>query len=64
MGHAVCVIDNLIFDSTQKHPLRLCQESLDWICGEDGCADIYFAVRFHENYKTKRKLKRQMILHT
>ena len=40
-GHAVCVVDDLIFDSTQENVLKLCRESLDWICGKKGCKDIY-----------------------
>jgi hypothetical protein len=31
--HAVCVVDDLIFDSTQKYALKLKAESFNWICG-------------------------------
>ena len=47
-GHAICVVDDLIFDSTQENALKLCRESLDWICGKHGCKDIYYAIRFHQ----------------
>ena len=47
-GHAICVVDDLIFDSTQENALKLCRESLDWICGKYGCKDIYYANRFHQ----------------
>ena len=53
VGHAVCVVDDLIFDSTQKFALKLCKDSLDWICGEDGCKEIYSAIRFHQKSGTK-----------
>ena len=48
-GHAVCVVDDLIFDSTQENALKLCRESLDWICWKHGCKDIYYANRFQQN---------------
>ena len=53
VGHAVCVVDDLIFDSTQKTALKLCKDSLDWICGDEGCQEIYSALRFHQKYQTK-----------
>jgi hypothetical protein len=31
--HAVCVVDDLIFDSTQKYAMKLKAESFNWICG-------------------------------
>ena len=43
--HAVCVIDDLIFDSTQTVALRLCAETWSWICslndGFEGVAEAY-----------------------
>ena len=46
LNHAVCVIDDLIFDSTQKVALKLKKESFDWICGEDGVHKIDGAIQF------------------
>ena len=63
VSHAFCVIDDLIFDSTQKFALKLCQDSIDWICGDCGCMDIYVAVRFHEKYGDVDKFERKMIDH-
>ena len=63
VSHAFCVIDDLIFDSTQKFALKLCQASIDWICGDCGCKDIYVAVRFHEKYGDVDKFERKMIDH-
>ena len=51
-GHAVCVVDDLIFDSTQENALKLCRESLDWICGRYGCKELYVAIRFHQPSKS------------
>ena len=61
--HAFCVVDDLIFDSTQPFALTLSKKSLKWICGEEGYVHIYFAVRFQTNFNTKRKLERKVILH-
>ena len=59
VGHAVCVVDDLIFDSTQARALKLEKSSFDWICGEGGCTGIYWALRFEnpvgKEYKMERK---------
>ena len=57
VSHTFCVIDDLIFDSTQKFALQLCQKSINWICGDCGCYDIYLAMRFHENGEIYQSLK-------
>jgi len=46
LNHAVCVVDDLIFDSTQKYALKLKRKSLDWVCGGDGAHSIHGARRF------------------
>jgi hypothetical protein len=56
-NHAVVVIDDIIFDSTQEFALKLCRESLDWICGEKGIASIYIGLRFNRGNATKDKLQ-------
>ena len=56
-NHAVVVIDDIIFDSTQEFALRLCRESLDWICGDKGIASIYIGLRFNRGNATKDKLQ-------
>ena len=62
VGHAVCVVDDLIFDSTQKYALKLTKESLDWICGAGGCVG-FFALRFETKVGKGPPFKRKMILH-
>ena len=65
-AHAITVVDDLIFDSTQKWALKLCGESLDWICGENEyCANIRYAVRFNQSYNRKgeKVLQREMKTH-
>jgi hypothetical protein len=56
-NHSFVVVDNLIFDSTQKHAMKLCRESLDWICGDDGMASINVALRFNRSHGTKERLQ-------
>ena len=65
VSHAVCVVDDLIFDSTQPWALHLCKESLDWVCGQCGARDIYLAVRFKHSFGKKvPQLQRNMIYHS
>ncbi len=56
-NHAVVVIDDIVFDSTQEFALKLCRESLDWICGDKGMASIYIGLRFNRGNATKDKLQ-------
>ena len=46
-NHVFCVIDDLIFDSTQTCAMKLCLESINWICGKDGCDSILVAYHFN-----------------
>ena len=55
-NHSVVVVDDLIFDSTQKYALKLCKKSFDWICGEDGFSHLDVVLRFNRSHKTKVKL--------
>ena len=63
VGHAVCVVDDLIFASTQKHALKLTKETLDWICGDGGYVGIYFALRFETKVGKGPLFKRKIIYH-
>ena len=56
-NHSFVVIDDLIFDSTQVSAMKLCQASLDWICGKQGMAKVDVALRFNTSHGTKEKLK-------
>jgi hypothetical protein len=47
IGHAITIVGDLIFDSTQSHALKLGKNSLDWCCANDrGFASIYMAIKF------------------
>ena len=45
--HAVTILDDHIFDSTQAYAMHLTKESLDWCCNNSqGYRRVYMAVRF------------------
>jgi hypothetical protein len=47
IGHAITIVGDLIFDSTQSHALKLGKNSLDWCCANDrGFESIYMAIKF------------------
>ena len=58
MNHAVTVVDDLIFDSTQKFALKKCKESFDWCCGDEGCGGVGPVMQF--NCRKKGKLREKM----
>lgn len=65
--HAICVVDDLIFDSITTRALKLCQESLNWIFN-DSETRIKFALRFEtkespKGTKLKEKYNRKIELH-
>ena len=46
INHAVAVVDDLIFDSTQSHAMKLKKESFDWICGSHGVQDLFIVIDY------------------
>ena len=58
--HAFCVVDDLVFDSTQTHAMKLQRDVLDWICGEQGMSSVHVAYRFDQPFGTKKKLVRDV----
>jgi hypothetical protein len=63
--HAVCVVDDLIFDSRLAYALKLCEESLDLVCGSKGMAELGIVFRFcmHYGRKQPRQPTRPMEVH-
>jgi len=52
ISHAVCVVDDLIFDSTQRSALKLTHKSFHWISGDLGTHDeVYGAMHFERPCK-------------
>ena len=48
ISHAVTVVDDLVFDSTQKYALTLSHKCFHWICGGLGTSDqVWGAIRFN-----------------
>jgi hypothetical protein len=59
--HAVCVVDDLIFDARLPRALKLCKESFDLVCGAKGMSELGLVMRFCLPHgKNKRKVGRQM----
>ena len=62
-NHAVCVVDNLVFDARLPTALTLAEETFNWVCGGEGIDKIGYAFRFSGAYKVKTpKQQREMIL--
>lgn len=53
--HAVAVVDDLIFDSRLKNPLKLTRKSLDWVCGPKGCEKLGPVYHFCESFGCGKK---------
>jgi hypothetical protein len=52
-NHALCVVDDLVFDSIKKRALRLCHESFQNIFNDETIY-IYRACRFDQNLTPKQ----------
>jgi hypothetical protein len=59
-SHPVVVVDDIIFNATQSHAMKLCRESLHQICGKCGIDDIEMALHFERPTKMKKKYARSM----
>ena len=46
LNHAVCIVDDLVFDATQAFALRLCKATFNWTVGAAGCNGIHGLCRF------------------
>jgi hypothetical protein len=59
ISHAICVIDDLIFDTTQAFALKCTRQSINWICncGSQGFEDIYAAYRFERGFNCKTHIR-------
>ena len=59
ISHAICVIDDLIFDTTQEYALKCTRNSLSWICncGSQGFEDVYAVIRFERGFKSSTLIR-------
>jgi hypothetical protein len=61
VNHAVCVVDDLVFDSTQNYALKLKKGSFDFAVGPKGASGIFGAIRFYRpNKKGIQPMRREM----
>ena len=63
ISHAVCVIDDLIFDTSQPYALKCSIGSMGWICncGPHAFVEIFEAFRFERGHRCTT-LKRKVTL--
>ena len=61
-NHTFCVVGDIIFDSTQRHPMSLTWKHVNWILGKGGVKKIGFAVRFCQSKRFNNKYNREMKL--
>ena len=59
ISHAICVIDDLISDTTQAYALKCTRKSMGWIChcGPQEFVDVYLAIRFDRGFKCKTHIR-------
>ena len=53
--HAVTAVGDVIFDSRLPKAMKLCHESIDWICGVHGCLELGVCYSFDLTNKRKEK---------
>ena len=70
MRHAFCIVDDLIFDSSVPHALKLVMESVDWIYHHQP-VEIFVALRFNQKvspqgqkvrWRYTKKIKRNWMI--
>ena len=59
--HAICVVDDIIYDARVEHGLKLKMATLDWVCGIGGCEELGPVYFFNKWWKTGKKYKRKKI---
>ena len=55
VDHAVCVVDDLIFDGTTKKAMLVGEESFQYVCGASGFECIDHVICFESGDKKKYK---------
>jgi hypothetical protein len=53
--HAVCVVDDIVFDARLSHALKLCDETLMWVCGPKGVSELGTVHRFCLPHGVKKR---------
>jgi hypothetical protein len=56
--HAICVVDDLVFDARFSHALKLCKDTFKWVCRPKGVCQLGHVIRFclpHGVSKTKHE---------
>ena len=53
--HAVCVVDDLVFDARVPHALKLKEELVHWVCGVQGLEKLGWVFRFSQPHGVKAR---------
>lgn len=53
--HAVCVVDDMVFDARLGYGLKLCMETFMWVCGPRGVSELGTVYRFCLPYGVKKR---------
>jgi hypothetical protein len=59
--HAICVVDDLVFDARFGHALKLCEDTFKWVCGPKGVCQLGHVIRFCKPHGV-RKMKHERIM--
>jgi hypothetical protein len=61
--HAVCVVDDIIFDARLTHALKLREESFDPVCGPPGVAELGRVIRFCLPHGVEQTIEERKMKH-
>ena len=54
--HAICIVNDLVFDPKYNVALKLCMETIHFVCGRQGFQELGMVLRFeHPESVPKRK---------
>jgi hypothetical protein len=61
--HAVCVVDDLIFDARFSHALKLCDDTFKWVCGPKSVCQLGHVLRFFLPHGVKKTKQERVMRH-
>jgi hypothetical protein len=61
--HAICVVDDLVFDARFSHALKLCEDTFKWVCGPNGVYQLGHVIRFCKPHGVRRTKHERIMGH-
>ena len=55
--HAICVVNDIIYDACVEHGLKLKMATLDWVCGRSECEKLGPVYFFNQCWKTGKNTR-------